>query len=384
MTTLLTPETLSSLQAESGTPCLSLYQRTHRHHPDNTQDPIRFRNLVKALETSLLERMSAEEAAPVLAPFEALGRNASFWKHTLDGLAVLATPQRFEVFVLQRPVPDLAIVADSLHTKPLRRFLQSVDRYQVLGINRQRVRLFEGDRDVLDELPLHPDVPPTLTDALGDELTGPHLTVASYGGVGGASGNMRHGHGSKKDEVHADTERFFRVVDRAVWEHHSRPSGLPLVLAALAEHHDRFRKASHNAQLVEPAIAINPESVPTEKLRDLAWAVMEPRYQDRVKALVGAFEQARAKSLAAEELAQIGPAVAAGRVATLLIEAERHIGGRLDEATGNITFAEIDDPHVDDVLDDLAERVEKMDGQVYVLPTALMPTTTGAAAVLRF
>ena len=34
-------------------PCLSLYQPTHRHHPDNQQDPIRFRNLVKSMEQSL-------------------------------------------------------------------------------------------------------------------------------------------------------------------------------------------------------------------------------------------------------------------------------------------------------------------------------------------
>ena len=27
-------------------PCISLYQPTHRRHPDNQQDPIRFRNLV--------------------------------------------------------------------------------------------------------------------------------------------------------------------------------------------------------------------------------------------------------------------------------------------------------------------------------------------------
>ena len=32
-------------------PCLSLYQPTHRQFPDRQQDPIRFRNLVKQLET---------------------------------------------------------------------------------------------------------------------------------------------------------------------------------------------------------------------------------------------------------------------------------------------------------------------------------------------
>ena len=35
------------LLAEREAPCLSLYQPTHRQHPDNTQDPLRFRNLVK-------------------------------------------------------------------------------------------------------------------------------------------------------------------------------------------------------------------------------------------------------------------------------------------------------------------------------------------------
>jgi hypothetical protein len=43
---------------------------------------------------------------------------------------------------------------------------------------------------------------------------------------------MHHGHGGKKDEADIDAERFFRAIDRAVLEHHSRPSGLPLMLAA--------------------------------------------------------------------------------------------------------------------------------------------------------
>jgi hypothetical protein len=384
MKTPLTRQTLADLLAHTDTPCLSLYQPTHRHHPHNTQDPIRFRNLVKALEASLRERLQPEAMAPLLAPFEALARNESFWQHSSDGLAVLASPARFEVFNLQRTVPELAIVADTFHTKPLRRFLQSVDRYHVLGMTRQRVRLFEGNRDTLDEIPLHPEVPATITDALGDELTSPHLTVASYGGVGGGSQEMRHGHGSKKDEVNADTERFFRAVDRAVWEHHSRPSGLPLVLAALAEHHDRFDKVSHNAQRVDRAIAINPDGVSIDDLRAHAWAVMEPRVHARVSALLDAFGHARAKNLGSDGLAQIGPAILAGRVSTLLVDADRRIGGRFDESSGAITLADIADPHVDDILDDLAEHTERRDGQAFVLPAALMPTSTGIAAIFRF
>ena len=40
-------------------PCLSLYQRTHRSHPDNAGDPIQFGNLLKELEASLAQQYSS-------------------------------------------------------------------------------------------------------------------------------------------------------------------------------------------------------------------------------------------------------------------------------------------------------------------------------------
>lgn len=160
-------------------PCLSLYQTTHRYHPDNQQDPIRFGNLVKAMEESLLQQLPKEGVRPLLEPFLALADDRDFWNHTLDGLAVLGAKGIFRVYKLQRPVAELVVVADSFHPKPLMRILQSADRFHVLGLNRQEIKLFEGNRDALDEIQLHQDVPRQLTDALGEELTDPHLTVTS-------------------------------------------------------------------------------------------------------------------------------------------------------------------------------------------------------------
>ncbi|MFO7640728.1 MAG: hypothetical protein R6X17_05525, partial [Candidatus Competibacteraceae bacterium] len=152
-------------------PCLSLYQTTHRHRPDNQQDPIRFGNLVKKLEESLQQQLPKEGVRQLLEPFLALAEDHDFWNHTLDGLAVLGAKGIFRVYKLHRPVAELALVADSFHTKPLMRILQSADRYQVLGLNRQEIKLFEGNRDALYEIQLHQDVPSKLTAALGKELT---------------------------------------------------------------------------------------------------------------------------------------------------------------------------------------------------------------------
>jgi hypothetical protein len=364
-------------------PCLSLYQPTHRRHPENQQDPIRFRNLVKALEESLVQKYPNREVQTLLEPFRALAGARDFWNHTLDGLAVLGAPGMFRVYRLQRPVVELAVVAESFHTKPLMRILQSADRYQILGLNRREIKLFEGNRDALDQVELAQGVPRTITEVLGEELTEPHLTVASYGtGAGGTP--MRHGHGSKKDEVDIDTERFFRAIDRSVLEHHSRPSSLPLILAALPEYHALFRQVSRNPFLMAEGIDIHPDSLPIEGLRERAWQVVEPQYHARLAGLVEAFGEARSKGLGADDLAQVAEAAAAWRVATLLIDADRHVPGRMDPGTGRIEFDDLAHPEVDDLLDDLGELVLKRGGQVVAVPTERMPTRTGIAAIYRF
>ncbi len=381
---LLTTESLAGLVSVHQPPCLSLYQPTHRRHPENQQDPIRFRNLVKELEASLRQKYPAVEARSVLEPFEALAQDHDFWNHTLDGLAVLGGPTLFRVFRLQRAVGEFAVVADSFHTTPLRRLLQTVDRYQILGISLQKIRLFEGNRDALDEIDPAPGVPPTIGAALGDELTESHMTVASYGGVGQGSAPMHHGDGGRQDAVQGDAERFFRAVDRAVLEHHSRPSGLPLILAALPEHHHLFRDVSHNPFLIAEGLTVNPDTLPIEDLRKRAWQVVEPEYQVKLATLAEEFAAAKSKGLGSDDLAQVAEAAAAGRVATLLIESDRRIGGRLDGPTGRVQVADLGDPHVDDLLDDLGELVERLGGRVWVTPAERMPAHTGLAAIYRY
>lgn len=380
----LTNEILSNLSADHEPPCLSLYQPTHRAHPQNQQDPIRFRNLIKELEASLRQAYPSAETRLLLEPFEALAHDDEFWNHTLDGLAVLAGPGFFQALRLPRSVAELVVVADSYHTKPLRRFLQSVDRYQVLGLSLDKIRLFEGNQYALDELDLASGVPGTLAESIGGDLNHPRQPPASTAGLGGANHPMPHGQGGKTDEANHDADRFFRAVDRAILEHYSRPSGLPLILAALPEHHHRFRQVSQNPLLLADEIRFNPDSMPADSLRALAWQVFEPHYRGRLEALSEEYGRARSQSTGSDDLARVAVASASGRVGTLLLEADRQIAGRLDGATGRVELADLNDPHVDDLLDDLGELVANRGGTVLVIPAERMPSSTGLAAIYRY
>jgi hypothetical protein len=382
---LLTKELIQELLSTEQNPCISLYMPTHRSHPENLQDTIRFKNLVRQMEESLLQKYSAAEAKEYLEPFHKLADDGEFWNHTLDGLAVFGATGLFKTVGLRQTVDELAMVADSFHTKPLRKYLQSVDRYHVLGLTLHDIRLFEGNRHSLEEVELTADTPKTITEALGDELTDKHSSVGSYGGVGGESTSMHHGHGGYKEEAEIDAERFFRVIADVVYENYSKPTGWPLILAALTEHHNLFQKVSKNPFLLPKGIAINPASVSTDKLIGMAWEIMEPAYLLKLDRLAERFGQAHANGKGSDDYKEVAVAAVEGRVDTLIVEADRIIAARITNlVTGNTQKKDMTNPKVDDLLDDMGELVTKMGGEVMVLPAVKMPSQTGLAAIYRY
>jgi hypothetical protein len=379
-----TIDILRDLLADERPPCISLYQPTQRTFPDKQQNPIRYRNLLREMRASLAERYSAREVETALDRFDALARDQDFWLRRTDGLAILASANRFELFELQRSVPELVVVADSFHVKPLLRIVQSADRYHVLALNRKQVRLYEGNRDALDEIDLE-HVPATITAALGEELTEPYQGfhgVGPYHAARGSTG-IHHGRGQKKDDVDLDMERFFRVVDRGILEHYSRRTGLPLLLAGLPQNVSGFRAVTHNPHVVDAAIELDPDSLSIDQLRSHAWQRVEPVYLKRLAALTDSYHLNRSRGLGAEDPSAIAEAALTGRVGTLLLDADRVMPGKID-ATGKIELRPMEDPHADDVLDDIAETVVRMKGEAIVVPTQRMPSDTGVAAIYRF
>lgn len=245
--------------------------------------------------------------------------------------------------------------------------------------------IFEGNRHSLSKVELTAGIPKNITEALGDELTDKHSTTASYGGTGGESTTMHHGHGGKKEETEKDAERYFRIVASTIHKHYSKPTGWPLILAALPEHHNLFQKVNKNPLLLSDGIAINPSSVSPDQLAKMAWEVMEPEYNLKLDNLIDRFEQARANGKGSDDYKEVAVAAVEGRVDTLIVEADRIIPVRVTNlVTGNTQKKDIKNPRVDDLLDDMGELVIKMGGQVMVLPTEKMPSETGLAAIFRY
>jgi len=96
----ITKATLAELMEKHEPPCLSIYMPTHRSFPERTQDPIRFKNLVRDLRASLEQQFPDAPSDTLLKPFDELVDNRDFWNHTRDGVAVFGGKDYFMVYPL--------------------------------------------------------------------------------------------------------------------------------------------------------------------------------------------------------------------------------------------------------------------------------------------
>src|SRR5665648_3068 len=347
-------------------PFISLYQPTHRYSKGNKQDVTLFK----------------KDISSIMKMFQQIEEDKNIWNYTLEGLAVLANLNRCIIYKLDEAVENLAIVADSLHIKPLVKIFQSVEKYQLLGLSGTEFKLYEGNKFGIKEIKTKDGVPTTLEEVLGNQHTEPSLNHSKYSGTGGVA--TFHGSGSEKDEEKKDEEKFFRYVDKYVLENHSKTSKLPLVLVSLKEYHNVFMKITNNPYLMKEGIRGSYNAFNMEELRTKVWELIEPIYSAKNQNLTDNYNNAKANALGSDDLAKVAMAVFENRVETIILEAEKIIPGKVNLEMGTVKFGNLEDAGTEDVLDDLAEFVMKKKGKVVVLPKEKMPSETGVAAIYRY
>lgn len=399
----LTLDVLRTLIGPRESPCLTVCLPTHRRVPDNRVDRPTFRHLVEESRRTLERERPRDEVERLVAPLRHLEADVQFWEHAQDGLVTLAAEGRARVFVLQRPVSPRAIVGRRFHVMPLLRLASGLERFDLLALTSRSARLFTGTiwhdagaaaSDRLDPLSIEragggPPVDELLRgDVVDEEVVQPHRVKHGMGPAGMAALAAVHGGmGSKRDDIDADTEIFLRHVDEVVRAQVSRPSGLPLVLVAAARVAATFRGLSRNPLLLADHLDTDPHLASADDLAAAVRPVFKAAQARRVDRALRAFAQARDRGLGCGNLADVARAAVAGRVATLLVEADRFETGLFDRGSGAIEPGERPTTSAaggEDLFGAVAESVLEHGGSLLPLARIAMPTESGVAAILRY
>ncbi|PRD56463.1 hypothetical protein [Sphingobacterium gobiense] len=365
---------LKELTAIQDEPCISIYMPTHRIHPANATDPISFKNLYKKTLQYIKDKELHDHEKLVL-PLEKLIDDKAFWDYNDEGLAIFISKHDIQILRLPEKVQEIVCVADSFCVKPLFKLYHENQPYYLLALGLDDVQLYRGDKYHLEKLDIADKVPTTMRETLGDELTNNHL----HGNV--VEGAGLHGYMEISQEEDINMGRFFRRVDQAILEHYPIPQHIPILLAALPEHHTHFLRISKHINFAPVHIQLNPQSLNKNALLEKVQEIFDKIRDKRKKELLERYHLALPENLSSLDPGDVVRDVIDGKVDVLCIENGKSIDGHIDVVERKIV--QTDGQHTD-VINELACLAFNHGGSVIVLDEEEMPSETGIFTINRY
>lgn len=386
---LFTRDHLEDLAHTEADLCISLYMPTQRVEAERSQNRIRFKNLIRDARQRLeaLDRRPGEVEA-LLRPAQQLLDRSDFWGRPSNGLAVFITPEDASFYRLPLDFEELVEIGTTMHLKPLFPLIASNNRFFLLALSQNQVRLYQGTHYGLSAVQAH-EIPASITEALFTDDPERSVQWHTANRVGGRQDAAFHGQGVQDEDQrrrpHDALKRFFHQVNDGVLEA-LQDEEAPLVMAGVEYYLPLYRDINQYQHLIEDnLVAGNPDELPRHQLHERAWAIVEPRFLKTQEVALEQFgEQFHRDGLASDDLKEIVPAAVFGRIDTLFVPIEQHVWGRYDPENNTVELH--DEQQADDVdLLNLAAVQAYLHGSdVHALRTENMPVEATMAATFRY
>lgn len=362
----LSPTTLSELRRPRPYPAVSVLTPTHRREPENTQDPVRLRNVVAEAK----KQLEADPAVPrerridVARQLDQALTEVDL-AHAEDGLVIFAAPGEHQVWSLARPVPERVVLSDTFLTRNLVSAQASERPFWVLSVAPDRATLWNGGTDRVVEAHL-----------AGFPLTRDHrenFDAERQERIGDMPSTFR-------DE---STRHFLRDADTAmakILRDQPRPlyvTGEQAALSVLDEVGSVTKEAVHV-----------PHGGLAHGTPDAVWQAVRPLHEaenrKNTAAVARELETARGRRAFAAGVDEVWQNAREGRVRLLAVEENYRITVR-DTGGDHLVPAASDDLDArEDIVDEIVEQCLETGADVRFVPDGTLGDAQGIAGVLRY
>jgi hypothetical protein len=381
---ILNREDMAELAAGRPGPCVSIYLPTHRILTQTAEDQLRLKNLLTEARNRLGELgLRHSEVATLLAPGSELLDHPNFWRFQQDGLALFLAAGLARFYRLPMAFPELCVVADAFHLKPMLPAMSFDQHFYVLALSKNGIRLLAGDRYGISPVELD-NVPKNLADALFYDEPERHLQFHQSAFAGrGRTAAIFHGHGGGKDTARVDLLEYFRQIDAGLHEAIGADRA-PLVLAGVDYQVAAYREITSHPVVAAETIKGSPDALRDHDLHERAWSIVAPLFEGESTRAAELVAERAGTGGASTDLVEVVRAAHAGRVASLFVSGEAARWGSFDPVTLDVTVHDDRATGDEDLLDVAAVGTWTTGGAVYVVAPAAVPLGGDLAAVFRY
>jgi hypothetical protein len=353
------------LQQIRGYPALTITLPTHRAAPDNRQDPIRLKSLVKQATDRLLAEFDKRTIDPLLVQLEQLVAGVNF-HHTLDGLALFVSPHFARTVALPFRLQERIVVDETFYTRDLVFAMNRTPRYWVLVLSEKPTRLLLGTRESLQEIE---------NDDFPLRHTGP-------GGDRPLPGDFGINKSAYRDEKH---RQFFRHVD-AAFKPLLAADPLPVAVVGVERYLAFFREVSDHRGAILTTVAGSHDGTSPHDLGRLVWPHVETELAKGRERVFAELDRAIGERKLAAGPDEVWRLAQEGRGRLLVVEEDFQYPARVDDS--GLVLTPADDATapdvIDDAVDEIIEAVLLKQGQVVFVDPGRLADHRRIALILRY
>lgn len=322
---------LEKLATEKNTPCVTISLNTHRTHPDNVQDKILLKNLLKEAEDRIVNEFGKRQVASLLEKLSVI-ENEIDVNYNMDSLHIFLSNDTKEIIKSAWSVNDNAVhISDTFAVRPLIKAYNRSEEYYILLLSQSGVNLYESLNDGITEEIKNDDFPFS---------ENPHFNTNRE---------------KVSDSKHLDNlvREFLNKMDKAVVKVHHQ-TGLHCVVICTEDNYSRLMQVADKPNVYHGYVNIDYNNTAAHHIAKQSWEIIKELQRKRKTEAISEMKEAVAEGKVLTDLQEIYQAASDGRGDLLIVHQNFTQAVRM---TTDRTFERITDVTKPNTIDDITSTI---------------------------
>jgi len=322
---------LEKLASEKNAPCVSISLNTHRTHPENSQDVILLKNLLKVAAERVIAEFGKRDVAPLLENIETIPNDIDI-NYNLDSLHIFLSNDTKEVIKSAWPANKNEVhISETFALRPVIKDINRSEEYLILLLSQNSVHLYTVLNDGIT------------SEVINDEF--PFSEISSY-----------LSHSSKSRDIHhVDNiiQEFLNKVDKAIVKVHYE-TNLSCVVISSEQNFSVLLKVADKPKIYLGHAPVDNHNIGHSHIAKQGWDVVKVLQQNRRIDAVNEIKEAVSKGHVLTDLQEIYRASTEGRGELLAVSNDFEQPVLM---TSDKTFELVSDVTKPKVIDDITSNI---------------------------
>lgn len=324
-------EQLQKLATEKNNPCVTISMKTHRTHPDNAQDEILLKNLLKEAEEKVINEFGKRPVAELLVKLETVSDKIDV-NYNLDSLHIFLSNDTQEIVKSSWETSNNGVhISDSFAIRPLIKNYNRSENYLVMLLSQSGVQLFEAiNADIIKEV---------------SNEDFPFSENRHYNTYSDKGSDSKH-----QDDL---VREFLNKVDKALVKVHNE-TDLKCVVIATDDNFSRLQQVADKPSVYLGYANIDYNKIETHHIAKQSWELVKEQQKQRRTEAISEMQEAVAHGKVLTALQEIYQASIDGRGELLILHQDFSQAVIMKDER---TFDLVNDPTTANTIDDISSTI---------------------------